>query len=147
VESGLVPFRNAQFTEPWVRRVRDVDDHVLAGLLKTLVSLRRIKFGVTGAAAVAGALVFGFLRVDNIGYAALIYGTLAACVGMPVFAGGTLAVRRLFLREAQLHGLARSTSTLILTRAERRARFLAPWKGDEERIELLLKAVREPDTA
>lgn len=147
MESGLVPFRNAQFTEPWVRRVRDVDDHVLAGLLKTLVSLRRIKFGVTGAAAVAGALVFGFLRFDNIGYAALIYGTLAACVSMPVFAGGTLAVRRLFLREAQHHGLARSTSTLILTRAERRARFLAPWKDEEERIELLLKAVREPDTA
>jgi hypothetical protein len=146
-EGGLVPFRNSQFTEPWVRRVRDVDDHVLAGLLKTLVSLRRIKFGISAMAALAGACVFGFLHVENIAYAALIYGTLAACVGMPVFAGGTLAVRRMFLREAQNHGLAKSTSTLILTRAERRARFLPPWKGEDERIDTLLRAVREPDTA
>ncbi len=145
--SPFAAHSGGQFVEPWMRRVRDVDDDTLAGLLKTLVGLRRIKLGVTAAAAVAGALVFGVLRVADPTYAALIYGTLAGIVGMPVFAIGTLAVRRLFLREAQRHGLARSTSTLVLTRAERRARFLPPWKGDEERIDLLLKAVREPDTA
>ncbi|HEY4221628.1 MAG TPA: hypothetical protein VGO62_09800 [Myxococcota bacterium] len=148
-QQGLVPFAahsGQQFTQPWVRRVRDVDDHVLAGLLKTLVNLRRIKIGATAVAAVAGALVFGVLHVDNPFYTALIYATLAGFVGMPVFAGGTLAVRRLFLREAQTQGLARSTSTLILTRAERRARFLPPWTPEEERMDLLLQAVREPDT-
>ena len=145
-----VPFAahsGSQFVDPWVRRVRDVDEDVLAGLLKTLLGLRRIKLGVSAASAIAGAFIFGVLRLDNPYYAALIYGTLAAFVSMPVFAGGTLAVRRLFLREAQSHGLARSTSTLILTRAERRARFLPPWRGEEERLALLAKAVREPDEA
>lgn len=146
----MVPFAahsGAQFVEPWIRRVRDVDDHTLAGLLKTLVGLRRMKLGVSLATAVAGAFIFGTLHTDNPFYAALIYGTLATFVGMPVFAGGTLAVRRLFMKEARSQGLARSTSTLVLTRAERRARFLPPWKGEEERIDLLLQAVREPDTA
>ena len=149
-DDRLTPFAahsGAQFVEPWVRRVRDVDDLTLAGLLKTLISLRRLKMAVAGGAALCGAFVFGILPIANPAYAALIYGTLAAFVGMPVFAGGTLAVRRLFLREAQRHGLARSTSTLILTRAERRARFLPPWKGEEERIETLLRAVREADVA
>lgn len=136
-----------QFVEPWMRRVRDVDDDTLAGLLKTLVGLRRLKFAVAGAAALGGALLFGVLRIDDAGYAALIYATLAGVFGMPVFAGGSLAVRRLFLREAQRQGLARSTSTLVLTRAERRARFLPFWKKEEEKIELLLRAVRDPDTA
>lgn len=130
-----------------MRRVRDVDDDTLAGLLKTLVSLRRLKLAVAGGAAALGALVFGFMQIDNALYAALIYGTLAACVGLPVFATGSLAVRRLFLQEAQRQGLAHSTSTLVLTRAERRARFLAPWKGEDEKIELLLRAVRDPDMA
>ena len=146
----MVPFAahsGGQFVEPWIRRVRDVDDHTLAGLLKTLVGLRRIKVAVTAVAAVAGAFVFGALHVDNPFYAALIYGTLATFVGMPVFAGGTLAVRRLFMKEARSQGLARSTSMLILTRAERRARFLPPWKGEEERIDVLLQAVRDADTA
>jgi hypothetical protein len=136
-----------QFREPWIRRVRDVDDDTLAGLLKTLMGLRRLKFAVAGGAAAVGALLFGILRIDEAAYAALIYGTLAGVFGMPVYAGGTLAVRRLFLREAQRHGLARSTSTLVLTRAERRARLLAPWRGEEEKIDLLLKAVRDPDVA
>jgi hypothetical protein len=136
-----------QFIEPWMRRVRDVDDDTLAGLLKTLVGLRRLKLAVAGGAAAVGALVFGWMQIDNALYAALIYGTLAACVGLPVFATGSLAVRRLFLQEAQRQGLARSTSTLVLTRAERRARFLAPWKGEDEKIELLLRAVRDPDLA
>lgn len=136
-----------QFVEPWMRRVRDVDDDTLAGLLKNLIALRRLKFGVAGLAAVAGAFLFGVLRVDDAVYALLIYGTLAGVFGMPVFAGGTLAVRRLFLKEAQRQGLARSTSTLVLTRAERRARFMPFWKNDDEKIELLLKAVRDPDTA
>lgn len=146
----MVPFAahsGAQFVEPWMRRVRDVDDDTLAGLLKTLVSLRRLKLAVAGVAAVAGALLFGLLEIQNPVYAVLIYGTLAACVGLPVFATGSLAVRRLFLQEAQRQGLARSTSTLVLTRAERRARFLAPWKREDEKIELLLQAVRDPDLA
>lgn len=136
-----------QFIEPWMRRVRDVDDDTLAGLLKTLVTLRRLKLAVAGGAALTGALLWGFMEIANPLYAVLIYGTLAACVGLPVFAGGSLAVRRLFLQEAQRQGLARSTSTLVLTRAERRARFLSPWKGEDEKIELLLQAVRDPDLA
>jgi hypothetical protein len=147
---GTSPFpahSSAQFVEPWMRRVRDVDDDTLAGLLKTLLGLRRLKWAVAGGAAVAGALLFGLLPIQDPVYAALIYGTLAGIVGLPVFAGGTLAVRRLFLQEARRQGIARSTSTLILIRAERKARFLPPWKGEDARIELLLQAVREPDTA
>lgn len=136
-----------QFVEPWMRRVRDVDDDTLAGLLKTLVGLRRLKLAVAGLAATGGALLFGVLDLENVGYAALIYGTLAGVFGLPVFAGGSLAVRRLFLQEAQRQGLARSTSTLVLTRAERRARFLPFWKPEDEKIELLLRAVRDPDVA
>jgi hypothetical protein len=77
----------------------------------------------------------------------LMYGTLAAMVGLPVFAISSLSVRRLFLREGQRHGLSRSAAMLILTRAERRARMLAPWRGTDEKIEALLRAVRDPDTA
>ena len=139
--------QGGQFVEPWMRRVRDVDDDTLAGLLKTLVTLRRLKLAVAGGAALLGALVFGFMEIENPLYAALIYGTLATCVGLPVFAGGSLAVRRLFLQEAQRQGLAKSTSTLVLTRAERRARFLSPWTSEDEKIELLLQAVRDPDLA
>lgn len=149
VHPDALPFAahsGGQFIEPWMRRVRDVDDDTLAGLLRILVGLRRLKFGVAGAAAAMGALLFGVLRVESAAYALLIYGTLAAVFGVPMFAGSTLAVRRLFLQEAQRHGLARSTSTLVLTRAERRARFLPFWKGDDEKIELLLKAVRDPDS-
>lgn len=130
-----------------MRRVREVDDDTLANLLKTLLVLRRLKFGVAAAAAALGGLLFGVLRIDDATYALLIYATMAGVCALPVFAGGTLAVRRLFLREAQSQGLARSTSTLILTRAERRARLLAPWRAEEEKIELLLAAVREPDSA
>lgn len=136
-----------RFTEPWMRRVRDVDDDTLADLLKTLVMLRRLKLAVAAAAALAGALVWGFMDIENPLYAVLVYGTLATCVGLPVFASGSLAVRRLFLQEARRQGLARSTSTLVLTRAERRARFLSPWQSAEAKIELLLQAVRDPDRA
>jgi hypothetical protein len=148
-EALPVPFAahsGAQFVEPWARRVRDVDDDTLAGLLKTLVGLRRLKFGVTGACAAAGALVFGLVKTGLV-EALLIHGTLAAFVALPVFAGGSLAVRRLFLREARRHGLSKSASMLVLTRAERRARCLLPWRRDEQKVELLLRAVREPDIA
>ncbi len=137
----------ALFVEPWYRRVRDIDDDTLAGLLKLLLQLRRMKLGVAGVGAVAGGLLFGLLQIDDPLYALLIYGTLATIMGLPLFAGGSLAVRRLFLAEGRRHGLSKSASTLILTRAERRARFLSPFKSEDARIELLLQAVREPDLA
>jgi hypothetical protein len=145
--SAFAAHSGAAFSEPWVRRVRDVDDHTLAGLLRTLVSLRRLKFAVAIAGCLLGALVFGGMNAPNPIYALLIYGTLAGAVGMPIFAISSLSVRRLFLKEGARHGLTRSASMLILTRAERRARLLAPWKSADDKIELLLKAVREPDTA
>ena len=46
--------------------------------------------------------------------------------------------------ETTMHGRVFGTSA---PRAERRARFLAPWKSADDKIEELLKAVREPDTA
>ena len=146
---AVVPFAahsGGQFVEPWVRRVREVDDDTLAGLLKTLVTLRRLKYGITAVTAIAGSFVFGLLNTNPL-YALLIHATLAAFVALPVFGSGSLAVRRLFLREARRHGLSNSTSVLILTRAERRARFLAPWRREDDKIELLLKAVRDPDVA
>jgi hypothetical protein len=135
-----------QFREPWLRRVRDVDDDTLAGLLQQLLQLRRMRNAVAAVCCGAGMAVFGLLSVGGI-YALLIYGTLAAAVGMPVFAVGSLSVRRLFLRESRSQGLSASAAMLVLTRAERRARFLAPWRSDEAKITALLAAVREPDTA
>lgn len=137
----------AAFAEPWVRRVRDVDDDTLAGLLRTLMGLRRLKIAVAVGGCVLGAGVFGQLGAPSLVYAILIYGTLAAAVGMPIFAISSLSVRRLFMREGQRHGLSASAAMLILTRAERRARLLAPWKSSDEKLELLLQAVRDPDTA
>ncbi|MBI1944608.1 MAG: hypothetical protein HYS27_02870 [Deltaproteobacteria bacterium] len=133
-----------QFVEPWLVRVRDVDDDTMAGLLKTLVQLRRIRAGATVLAALAGALVFGVLDTP---YALIIHATLAAFTALPVFSVGTLAIMRLFLKETQRSGLSKSAGVLILTRAQRRARLLAPWKGDDAAVELLFKAVRDPDTA
>ena len=133
-----------QFAEPWLRRVRDVDDDTLAGLLKTLVGLRRLRLGATAFAAVAGALVFGLLDTP---YAILIHATLAAFTALPVFSVGSLAIMRLFMKEARRAGLSQSAGVLVLTRAQRRARLLAPWKGEEATVELLRRAVRDPDRA
>ena len=145
-ETSFAPQSQGQFVEPWHKRVREVDDDTVAGLLSQLILLRRMRNLVAFICCVAGMLVFGSLNVHGL-YAVLIYGVLAAMVGMPVFAIGSLSVRRLFLREAKLQGLSRSAAMLVLTRAEREARLLAPWKGTEAQIEALLKAVREPDTA
>ena len=145
-ETSFAPQSQEQFVEPWHRRVREVDDDTVAGLLQQLVMLRRLRNAVALACCGAGMAVFGSLDVQGL-YALLIYGVLAGMVGMPVFAIGSLSVRRLFLKEARRQGLSTSTAVLILTRAERRARLLAPWRGEEAKIEALLQAVREPDTA
>lgn len=145
--SSFAAASGGAFAEPWIRRVRDVDDDTLAGLLRTLVGLRRLKLGVAAVGCTLGALVFGLLKVSNPIHALLIYGTLAAMVGLPIFAISSLSVRRLFLREGERHGLSRSASMLILTRAERRARLLAPWRPEDDKVEALLRAVREPDAA
>jgi hypothetical protein len=144
--TSFAPHSEGQFREPWLRRVRDVDDDTVAGLLQQLLSLRRLRNTVAAIACGAGMGIFGFLDVHGV-YAMLIYGTLAAAVGMPVFAIGSLSVRRLFLRESLAQGLSPAASMLVFTRAERRARFLAPWRSDDDKIATLLSAVREPDTA
>jgi hypothetical protein len=144
--TSFAALSGGQFQEPWLRRVRDVDDDTVAGLLQQLLSLRRLRNSVAAVACGTGVGIFGFLQVDGV-YALLIYGTLAAALGMPVFAIGSLSVRRLFLRESLAQGLSPAASMLVLTRAERRARFLAPWRNDDEKIAALLAAVREPDTA
>ncbi len=141
------PQSSAQFSDPWIRRVRDVDDHTLAGLLRTLLALRRMKFAMAFGGAGLGALAFGFLPVADPLYAALIYGTLACAVGLPLFAVSSLSVRWLFLKESLRHGLSVSASVLVLTRAERRARFMNPTASTDHKVELLLRAVREPDRA
>ena len=145
-ETPFAPQSQEQFVEPWHRRVREVDDDTVAGLLQQLVLLRRLRNSVALACCAAGMAVFGQLNVGGL-YALLIYGVLAGMVGMPVFAIGSLSVRRLFLKEAKRQGLSTSAAVLILTRAERKARFLAPWKPNDMKIDALLQAVREPDTA
>lgn len=145
-ETSVAPQSQDQFVEPWHKRVRDIDDDTVAGLLQQLISLRRLRNSVAVLCCVLGMGVFGSLDVAGL-YALLIYGVLAGMVGMPVFAIGSLSVRRLFLREARRQGLSRSAAMLVLTRAERRARLLAPWRSEDAKIDTLLKAVREPDTA
>ncbi len=136
----------SRFSEPWLRRVRDVDDDTVAGLLSQLLSLRRLRNVVAVAACAVGVALFGQLDTRGV-YALLIYGTLASTVGTPVFAIGSLSVRRLFLRESLAQGLSPAAAMLVFTRAERRARFLAPWQSEEQKVARLLAAVREPDTA
>ena len=145
-ETSFAPHSQGQFVEPWLRRVRDVDDDTMAGLLQQLLLLRRLRNAVAFACCVVGMAIFGVLDVHGL-YAALMYGILAATVGMPVFAIGSLSVRRLFMRESMRQGLSRSASVLVLTRAERRCRLLAPWKAHDDKIEALLHAVRDPDRA
>ena len=144
--SAAAPTSNQRFSEPWLRRVRDVDDDTLAGLLSQLIGLRRLRNAVAVLCCAVGMGVFGQLRIDGL-YAVLIYAVLAAMVGMPVFAIGSLSVRRLFLREAGAQGLSRAAAMLVLTRAERRARLMSPWQREEAKVQALLQAVRDPDTA
>ncbi len=138
---------NTAYSEPWLRRVRDVDDDTLDPLLRMLVLLRRIRGSVTVSALIGGALAFGIPRFDAPTGALLIYGTLALTFAMPVHAVGALAVRRLFLVESRRHGLSRSAALLLLTRAERRARHLPPFLTTATTVEKLRDAVRDPDRA
>lgn len=144
--TSFVPTSNTTFREPWLRRVRDVDDDTLAGLLQQLLGLRRLRNAVATVCSVLGVLAFGALNTGGL-YQLLMYGILAVSVGMPVFAVGSLSVRRLFLREAQQQGLSTAASMLVLTRAERRARWLLPLQPQEKSIAALMHAVRDPDTA
>ena len=143
----MAPQSNATFVEPWLRRVRDVDDDTLAGLLSQLISLRRLRNAVAAVCCAVGMSVFGLMQGLPLAYMLLIYGVLAVTVGFPVFAIGSLSVRRLFLREAGAQGLSRAASMLVLTRAERRARLLAPWQDIDAKVDALMKAVRDPDEA
>ena len=147
VETSMAPQSNAAFVEPWLRRVREIDDDTLAGLLLQLIGLRRLRNAVAAVCCVLGMSVFGVLSSVPLGYVMLIYAVLAMTVGFPVFAVGSLSVRRLFLREAQALGLSRAAAMLVLTRAERRARFLSPWQGTDGKVDALMRAVREPDEA
>jgi len=138
---------NAAFVEPWVRRVRDIDDDTLAGLLQQLIALRRLRNVVAAVACTFGMSIFGVIGTVPVGYLVLMYAVLAVSVGFPVFAVGSLSVRRLFLREAEGQGLSKAASMLVLTRAERRARLLAPWRSNDAKIAALIDAVRDPDRA
>jgi hypothetical protein len=146
-ETSFAPQSNATFVEPWLRRVRDVDDDTLAGLLHQLIGLRRLRNVVAAVCCAVGMSVFGALQGLPALYMLLVYAVLAVTVGFPVFAIGSLSVRRLFMREAQAQGLSRAAAILVLTRAERRARLLAPWQGTESKVDELIKAVRDPDEA
>ncbi len=148
-ETSMATQSNTAFLEPWLRRVRDVDDDTLAGLMQQLVSLRRLR-NVTAAVACAfgiGTFGLGLAAGVPFAYIALMNAVLAVAVGFPVFAVGSLSVRRLFLKEAEAQGLSKAASMLVLTRAERRARFIAPWQGNEQKLDALIQAVRDPDRA
>jgi hypothetical protein len=147
VSTAMAPVSQSAFTEARFRRVREVDDATMAHLMRLLLRLRRIKHSLGLAGVAGGALIFGVLPIANPIYAALIYGTLAAIIGMPTFATGTLAVRRIFLKEAMRLGLSRSTAMLLLTRAEKRARWMRPFGATSQRIEQLIEAVHEWDEA
>lgn len=150
VEEALTTFAPSSrgaFLDAVYRRVRDVDDATMSHLLRLLLRLRRIKHVLAGIGFVGGGLLFGVVTVDNPLYSLLLHATLATMVGLPTMAAGTLAVRRIFLKEAQRLGLSRSTAMLLLTRAERRARFMLPSADVEESVEQLIRAVHAWDQA
>lgn len=145
--SPSAPGAGSTFSAAWVRSVAEVDDATLVSLLRHLIQLRRMKFGIAGLAFAMGAVMFGRLSVANPVYALLMYGTLGCVAALPALAVGGLTVRSLFLREAARLGLSRSTSLLLLTRAERRDRFVHPLQPTEPRVSRLMGAVREWDQA
>lgn len=147
LSTAFAPSSRGAFVEAVFRRVRDVDDATMSHLLRLLLRLRRIKHVLAGIGFVGGGLLFGILPVDNPIQALLLHGVLAAMVGMPTLATGTLAVRRIFLKEARRLGLSRSTAMLLLTRAERRARFMLPAADVDESVEQLIHAVHAWDQA
>ena len=57
-ETSFAPQSNATFVEPWLRRVRDVDDDTLAGLLHQLIGLRRLRNVVAAVCCAVGMSVF-----------------------------------------------------------------------------------------
>lgn len=143
----FAPSSRGAFLDAVYRRVREVDDATMSHLLRLLLRLRRIKHVLAVAGFVGGGLLFGIVTVENPVYSLLLHATLATMVGLPTLAAGTLAVRRIFLKEAQRLGLSRSTAMLLLTRAERRARFMLPSADVDERVEQLITAVRAWDQA
>lgn len=144
--TAFAPSSRGAFQEAWFRQVREVDDATMSHLMRLLLRLRRIKHVLGAVGFTAGAMAFGVLPVD-LPTAVLLHGTLAAMLGFPTLAAGTLAVRRIFLKEAQRLGLSRSTAMLLLTRAERRARFMLPGADVDERVEQLIRAVHSWDEA
>ena len=52
------------FSEPWIQRVRDIDDDTMDPLLRTLLLLRRIRWWVTTVATLFGAFRFGTPTLD-----------------------------------------------------------------------------------
>jgi hypothetical protein len=145
--TAFAPSSRGQFVDAWYRRVREVDDATMENLMRLLLRVRRIKHGLAAFAFVGGGMLFGLVPTDNPIYAFLIYATLACMLGMPTLATGTLAVRRIFLKEARRLGLSKSTAMLLLTRAERRARFQRPFVPADDRVEQLVEAVRDWDEA
>lgn len=138
----------AAFFDPRFRRVRDVDDATMSHLLRLLLRLRRIKHALAASGFLGGAVWSAGLPLADPLHAFLFQATFASMVGMPALGTGTLAVRRIFLRESVRLGLSRSAALLLLTRAERRERLRpVPARRTEERVELLLSSVRAWDEA
>ncbi|MCP4498910.1 MAG: hypothetical protein GY822_02955 [Deltaproteobacteria bacterium] len=142
-----VGLRPSQFQEPWMHRAREVDDDTLDFLMTHLVQLHQTKYANSTFGFFGGMFLLGVPNFSHGWVSLLVYGTLAAVVGMPAFAVGSLSVRRLFLREAKEHGLSSSAAMLLLTRAERKALSLRPFLPRDKAQRLLIEAVREPDKA
>lgn len=147
VFSPGAPGTRSTYLEPWMRRVRDVDDATLDDLLATLVNLRRIKVGLGVTGFFGGMFAFGVLPLGNWLHMILIYGTLAMLGALPALGIGSLAVRRLFLKDARSRGLSPSAAMLVLTRANRKARHMLPLVRTQEQVERLHDAVRDWDEA
>ncbi len=130
-----------------MRRVREVDDATLDDLLATLVNLRRIKLGLGVAGFFGGMFAFGILPLESWLHMVLIYGTLAMLGMLPAMGIGSLAVRRLFLKDATSRGLSSSAAMLVLTRANRKARHMLPLLSCDTQVERLHEAVRDWDRA
>jgi hypothetical protein len=147
VVSPGAPGTRSTYLEPWMRRVREVDDATLDDLLATLVNLRRIKLGLGALGFFGGMFSLGILPLESWLHMVLIYGTLAMLGTLPAMGIGSLAVRRLFLKDARSRGLSASAAMLVLTRANRKARHMLPVLGTETQVERLHEAVRDWDRA
>ena len=129
---------------PRYHMFNQLEHRAVEGLIGYLMLLRRIRFYLMIIVSTLVGLVFFPFHVNFAMVYKLIMGlSLTGSVAFFVGAVSTLAIRHLFLKEAAMQGCSQTTAILMMLFAERRARTLLFVLSREERMEHMIRAVRE----